>query len=104
MANQFDELAKSLAKGISRRLAVKLFTAGLAGAVFAAITGKAEAAPRTCVTCVCGTGRPCNPKSTTCAEVRAFPATQTCSEACAKQGQNLCSTGTAYHCPQGCTG
>jgi hypothetical protein len=102
MANRFDELAKSMAQGVSRRQALKLFTTGLAGAVLAALTGKAEAAPQTCVVCVCGTGRPCNPKSNTCVVLRAFPAQTTCQQACAKQGQNLCSTGVAYHCPQGC--
>jgi hypothetical protein len=54
------------------------------------------------VTCICGTGRPCNPKSTTCTEVRAFPAEQACSEACAQRNQNLCGLGNTFHCPHGC--
>jgi hypothetical protein len=102
MADQFDELAKSLAQGISRRQALKVFTAGLAGAVFAALTGKVQADPRTCVTCICGVGRPCNPKSSACTEVRDFPAGQACQQACASQHLRLCGQGNAYHCPHGC--
>ena len=102
MENRFDELSKSLAQGISRRQAVKLFAAGLAGALFAALTGKAQADPQTCVTCVCGVGNPCNPKSTTCAELREFPVGTTCQQACAKQNQTFCGGATKFHCPHGC--
>jgi hypothetical protein len=40
MTNQFDELSKSLAAGMSRRKAARSFLAGLGGAAFAAFTGK----------------------------------------------------------------
>jgi len=102
MSDEFDRLSKGLAEGMPRSRALKLFAAGLAGSAFAFFTGTASAAPRTCVTCICGTGRPCNPKSTTCAEVRGFPAEQTCAEACQRQGQRLCGLGNAFHCPRGC--
>ena len=101
--NDLDNLAKGLAEGrVSRRRALKIFAGGLAATVFAGLTGTAMAAPQTCVTCNCGTGKPCNPKSTTCTEIRGFPAEQTCQQACAKKGQNLCSAGNAFHCPHGC--
>jgi hypothetical protein len=99
-----DSLAKGLVEGrVSRGRALKLFGAGLAATAFAGLTARtATAAPNTCVTCVCGTGNPCNPKSTTCREVKAFPAEETCEQACAKKGQKLCSAGNAFHCPRGC--
>src|SRR5919201_255280 len=100
MDEQFDRLARSLAEGKkSRRQALKLVGAAVGGTALALLTGKASAAPRTCVTCICGVGRPCNPKSTTCSEVREFPAEQTCEEACARQNQRLCGVGNAFHCP-----
>ena len=102
MQESFDRLARSLAEPKSRRQALKLMGAAVGGSTLAMLTGRASAAPQTCVTCVCGTGRPCNPKSSVCTEVRGFPAEQTCQQACQKQGQNLCSTGTAFHCPHGC--
>jgi len=104
MRDEFDNLSKRLARGMSRRQAMKLFLSGVAGTALAALAGTADAAPKTCVTCVCGTGKPCNPKSTTCTEIRGFPADQTCQEACARKGQNLCSAGNAFHCPKGCSG
>jgi hypothetical protein len=101
--NDLDNLAKGLAEGrVSRGRALKLFGAGLAATVFGALTGTAMAAPQTCVTCNCGTGKPCNVKSSFCTEVRAFPAETTCANACRKQGQKLCSAGQSFHCPQGC--
>ncbi len=102
MDDRFDNLAKGLAKGMPRRRALRLMAASIGAGVIALLPGTAGAAPRTCVTCVCGTGRPCNPKSTTCAEVRAFPAETTCEQACAKQNLHLCSAGNAFHCPHGC--
>ena len=99
----FDSLAKGLAEErVSRGKALKLVGAAILGGLLASIPGVALAAPQTCVTCTCGTGQPCNPKSTTCAELRAFPAETTCSQACAKQNLHLCSAGQAFHCPQGC--
>ena len=102
MDDRFDNLAKGLAKGMPRRRALRLMAASIGAGVIALLPGTAGAAPQTCVTCVCGTGRPCNPKSTTCAEVRGFPAEQTCEQACAKQNLHLCSAGNAFHCPHGC--
>jgi hypothetical protein len=95
-----DSLSRSMAQAVSRRQALKIFGAGLAGS--ALLAGSASAAPQTCVTCVCGNGNPCNPKSTTCTELRGFPAEQTCSQACARRNQHLCSAGNAFHCPHGC--
>jgi hypothetical protein len=100
--DRFDNLAKGLAKGMPRRRALRLLAASIGAGVLALLPGTAGAAPRTCVTCICGTGRPCNPKSTTCAEVRGFSAEQTCTQACERAGQRLCGLGNAFHCPQGC--
>ena len=102
MDDRFDNLAKGLAKGMPRRRALRLMAASIGAATLALLPGTAGAAPRTCVTCVCGTGNPCNPKSTTCTEVRAFPPETTCEQACAKKNQNLCSAGNSFHCPHGC--
>ena len=99
----FDALAKNAGKAVTRRETLRGAFTILGGALFAFVGGRrAYADPQTCVTCVCGTGRPCNPKSTTCAEIRGFPAEQTCTEACERKGENLCNAGTAYHCPHGC--
>jgi hypothetical protein len=100
----FDELSKLTAKAVTRRQSLRGIAAVLGGALLATLGGSSAfaRAPQTCVVCTCGVGKPCNPKSTTCAEVRAFPAETTCADACRKQGQNLCSTGTSYHCPKGC--
>jgi hypothetical protein len=103
-ADRFDELTKALATGTSRRRVLKALAATVAGgAVMAIGSGVARADPQTCVVCQCGTGNPCNVKSTFCTEVRGFPAEETCANACAKKGQNLCSAGQAYHCPRGCS-
>ena len=106
-AYEFDELTKGLANGSSRRgilkMLGKVLVAGTAvGALTAIGSGTAGAAPRTCVTCVCGVGRPCNPKSSFCTEVRGFSAEQTCAQACQRQNQRLCGAGNAFHCPHGC--
>lgn len=103
MKDQFDRLSTSLAQGVSRRQAIKVFAAAVAGTGFAALVGKAEAAPRTCVTCVCGVGRPCNPKTTQCTEQRAFPSPElACEEACRQAGFFFCGGFTQSHCPRGC--
>jgi hypothetical protein len=100
MDKMLDQLSRRMGHATSRRQALKIFGAGLAGS--ALLASPASAAPRTCVTCICGVGRPCNPKSTTCTEVREFPAEQACSEACARQNQQLCGLGNTFHCPRGC--
>jgi hypothetical protein len=102
MEELFDNVSRGMARGTTRRNALKLLGLGIAGTTFASLAGKAHAAPQTCVTCICGTGQPCNPKSTTCAEVRGFPAETTCEQACAKKNQNLCGLGQTFHCPHGC--
>ena len=102
MEERFDRLAKGLAEGMPRRKALRLLAAGIGAATVGLLAGTASAAPRTCVTCICGTGKPCNPKSTTCAEVRAFPAETTCEQACAAANQHLCGLGQTFHCPHGC--
>src|ERR671933_2849628 len=92
----FDALTKSTATAVTRRKALLGLAAGLGGALLTAVTGTtALAAPQTCVTCICGVGRPCNPKSTTCTEVRGFSAEESCTAACARQNQSLCGMGNA---------
>ena len=103
-----DSLAKGLVEGrVSRGRALKLFGAGLAATAFAGLKARtASAAPNTCVVCVCGTGKPCNPKGTVCTPLgHQFPtAASACTNECAKKGQKVCSTGSAFHCPKGCGG
>jgi hypothetical protein len=101
MEEKIDGLSKDLGLGVSRRKALALLGAGLGGA-FALLTGRAQAAPRTCVICQCGTGRPCNVKLTQCQETRGFSADVTCTDFCERAGQQLCGTGSPFHCPQGC--
>jgi hypothetical protein len=101
MQDRIESVSRVLAQATSRRQAMKIFGAGLLGSSLA-MAGSASAAPRTCVTCICGVGRPCNPKSTTCTETRGFSAEQACSEACARTNQSLCGLGNSFHCPQGC--
>jgi hypothetical protein len=100
MANDtFDALTRNAGKSWTRRQTLFGFAAALSAALFG---GTAFAAPQACVTCVCGTGRPCNPKSSTCTETRGFAADVACEQECARKGQNLCSAGNAFHCPRGC--
>jgi hypothetical protein len=100
---RFDSVTKSLAAGVDRRRVIKGLGGSVLGVLSLGLARRAvDAAPQTCVTCVCGVGNPCNPRSTTCTEVRGFPAEQTCAEACERRNQNLCSAGNAFHCPRGC--
>jgi hypothetical protein len=99
---RFDSVTKAFATGVDRRRVIKGLGASALGVLSLGLAKHAEAAPQTCVTCVCGVGNPCNPRSTTCTEVRGFPAEQTCEQACARQNQHLCSAGNAFHCPRGC--
>jgi hypothetical protein len=98
-SHKFDRIAKTLATGASRRKALTGLVGGTLGAL---ALGSTRAAPRTCTTCICGTGRPCNPKSTSCTEDRGFPAEQSCKTECERKGQRLCSLGNSFHCPRGC--
>jgi hypothetical protein len=99
----FDALTRTAAKAATRREMLHGLFATAGGALLMLFGGRqAYADPQTCVVCTCGTGRPCNPKSTTCTELRGFPADQACTEACERRGQNLCSSGNAFHCPRGC--
>jgi hypothetical protein len=101
MEERIDRLSRELAEGMSRRKALGLMGAAVGG-TFALMTGRAQAAPRTCVTCAFGTGRPCNVKRTECTELRGFPSPE---EACApltQPGEKFCGAGTQFHCPQGC--
>ncbi len=56
MGKQFDELAKALASGVSRRSALKRFAAGAAGAALASVfTGRsadAQITPAICQECL----------------------------------------------------
>jgi hypothetical protein len=103
MEERLERLSRGMAGAKSRRQALKIFGAGLLGTSLAGgVAGSALAAPKTCVTCICGTGRPCNPKSTTCTLVRGFPAEQACQLECERKGQRLCGVGNSFHCPRGC--
>jgi hypothetical protein len=100
-----DALAKGLAEErISRGKALKrLGAALLGGSLLAAFPGVASAAPQRCITCVCGTGRPCNPKGDpVCTEDRGFPVGTTCEQACARKNLRFCGGATKFHCPRGC--
>ncbi len=100
-----DTLAKELAEErISRGAALKRVGAALLGGMLASIPVAAFAAPRTCATCTCGVGRPCNPKQQFCVEVgRGFPTAQDqCSDRCARAGFKFCGAGNQFHCPRGC--
>jgi hypothetical protein len=70
-----DALAKELAEErISRGTALKRVGATLLGGLLASVPMTAAfAAPRICLTCACGVGRPCNTKSQVCTEQRGFP-------------------------------
>ena len=104
-AHKFDRVAKLLGNGSSRRTLLKALAGTAAGgAVMVASTRVTSAAPRTCATCTCGVGRPCNPKQQFCVEVgRGFPtAEDQCSARCAQAGFKFCGAGSQFHCPRGC--
>ena len=103
----FDALTKASAKAVTRRQTLRGLAAVLGGALLTAVGARtAVAAPRECATCICGVGRPCNPKSTRCVEVgRGFPdeIESACTGACGQGGQRFCGTqGQVFHCPHGC--
>ena len=102
--HRFDEITRSLTSGASRRGILKRVGALAGGALIgvAGVQAQTSAAPRTCTTCICGTGRPCNPKSTSCTVERGFAAQQACTTACERKGQRLCGLGNSFHCPKGC--
>jgi hypothetical protein len=100
MEKMLDAVSRRMGEATSRRQAMKIFGAGLFGS--AVLARPAFAAPQTCVTCSCGTGNPCNVKSTTCTVVRAFESEVTaCQGACAKKSQQFCGQAQAFHCPGG---
>jgi len=101
-SKHFDSLVKSFGTAASRRGVVRGGVAAAIGALGLGL-GRAAAAPRTCATCTCGVGRPCNPKSTCQVEVgRTFPtATDACSNRCAQEGFKFCGAGSQFHCPRG---
>jgi hypothetical protein len=103
-SKHFDSLVESFGTAASRRGVVRGGVAAAIGALGLGL-GRAAAAPRTCATCTCGVGRPCNPKSTCQVEVgRTFPtATDACSNRCAEQGFKFCGAGSQFHCPRGCS-
>jgi hypothetical protein len=102
--HSFDELARLSAKSVTRRQTLRGLAAVLGAAVLGTLGARtASAAPQECVTCTCGVGRPCNPKSTVCTELRGFPVAQSCTNACAAHGQSFCGQATEFHCPRGCT-
>jgi len=103
----FDSLAKGLAEGrVTRGRALKMLGAAIfGGALTTLIPGLAFAAPQTCLSCVCGVGRPCNPKGgPVCTTTRNFPSPEAaCTAACREQGnQAFCGGVSQFHCPRGC--
>lgn len=103
--DRFDALTRTAGKAVTRRQTLQGLFAVLGGALLTLVGGgRAYADPRRCISCTCGVGKPCNVKSTVpCTEIsRGFGGNAACEEECAKRGQNRCSTGTAFHCPQGC--
>ena len=114
-STHFNRIVKSFGTAASRREVLRgsVVTAlGALGLGVSQAAGKGKhrrkvhaAAPRTCASCICGVGRPCNPKTTdTCVEVGlGFPsAADQCSNRCAEQGFKFCGAGSQFHCPQGC--
>ncbi len=100
----FDAVTKVFAGGTTRRGALGLvgraFLASLAvGAVTATGSRVANAAPKECLTCCYGTGKPCNENNphVTCV---CSPATAGCPPP-RNPGQPLCGS-TTFHCPRGC--
>src|SRR5436189_6475191 len=104
MSDTLDRVSKEMAKTTSRRQALKIFGAGLATAAVGSIfASNAAAAPQTCLTCTCGVGKPCNPKSTVCTTQKAFPTpAAACSTACKSAGFKFCGGVQQFHCPHGC--
>ena len=101
MEKMLDRLSRGMASATTRRQALKIMGAGLAGS--ALFAGSASAAPQTCVNCVCGVGKPCNPKSTQCTSTKNFPSPElACQNACRQAGFFFCGGFTQFHCPQGC--
>jgi len=109
MANQFDELSKALAAGISRREALRRIGSGLVGATLAALgLGKADAAPNPC-SVFCSKNFPPGPARAAClqacrqcgADVSrvCFGATNAI---CCAPDSSCCnsSTGSAFCCPE----
>jgi hypothetical protein len=100
MEKKLDQLSRSMAGATSRRQALKIMGAGIAGS--ALFAKAASAAPQTCITCSCGTGRPCNVKETICEVRRTFESeVQQCTEACSRANLNFCGSFQAFHCPHG---
>ena len=97
-SKQFDTIVKSFGTAASRRRVMRGAAATALGALGLGV-GRAAAAPRTCATCICGVGRPCNPKTETCVEVgRGFPSAEDqCSALCAQQGFKFCGAGSQFH-------
>ena len=101
MEKMLDRMSRGMAQATSRRQALKIFGAGLAGSALLAQT--ASAAPQTCLTCACGVGKPCNTKSSVCTTAKAFPSPEAaCTAACNQAGFKFCGGVTQTHCPQGC--
>jgi hypothetical protein len=104
--NSFDALSKMAAKSVTRRQTLRGLAAVLGGALLTGVGAKSAfgAPPRTCTTCTCGVGKPCNARQQCCAEVgQQFPTNEdACSATCTQQGFKFCGAGTQFHCPQGC--
>ena len=100
-----DALAKGLAEErISRGKALKRMGAALVGGLLASVPMTAAfAAPRICLTCACGVGRPCNVREQRCTTQRGFPSPEAACEAeCRQAGFKFCGGVVQTHCPRGC--
>jgi hypothetical protein len=96
---KLEELSRRIGQATSRRQALKIFGAGLVGS--GVLARSAYADPRTCATCQCRVGQPCNVKTTFCVEVgRGFPSAQDqCWARSTQAGFKFCGAGTQLHCP-----
>jgi hypothetical protein len=93
--NNFDALSKLAATSVSRRDTLRGLAGVLGGALLATLGGSRALAADPQLCCICGVGRPCNPKQ--CFQLTGFPGTGVCEAACGKRG--VCSE---FHCPKGC--
>jgi hypothetical protein len=89
MGQQFDELAKALAAGQSRREALQRFAAGVAGVVLATLPGRAAAD---------GPPDVCKPVGKTCKHNQECCSGQCCNGRCCDVGSMCITLNTGSFC------